>query len=279
MLGLSLPALSRLRRGGNAALPPAPFTPRDLGAALAAWWDADDAATLTLATGIGQWADKSGNGRHLGQATPSLQPAASPGSLNGRAGISFNKAFLSSLAAAAPITGAMTLVVIASNDAAASNNRGLLALYPAGAAADYNAVSAIVAMEQMANGSYQSYAVNAVGVNSGAGVAGAAGRMLSTEKDGANAFAFRLNGALAPVTGATIASVNLATATTILVGGRNVGGPNVATYGYVGTIHEILLVGSALAQADRQKLEGYLAAKWGLQALLPASHPYKSTAP
>jgi hypothetical protein len=30
---------------------------------------------------------------------------------------------------------------------------------------------------------------------------------------------------------------------------------------------------------DRQKIEGYLAHKWSLQGLLPAGHPYKSTAP
>ena len=30
---------------------------------------------------------------------------------------------------------------------------------------------------------------------------------------------------------------------------------------------------------DRQKLEGYLAWKWGLQASLPSDHPYKSAAP
>jgi hypothetical protein len=34
-----------------------------------------------------------------------------------------------------------------------------------------------------------------------------------------------------------------------------------------------------LSTTDRQKLEGYLAHKWGLAANLPADHPYKSAAP
>ena len=30
---------------------------------------------------------------------------------------------------------------------------------------------------------------------------------------------------------------------------------------------------------ERQKIEGYLAHKWGLAANLPADHPYKTEAP
>jgi hypothetical protein len=31
--------------------------------------------------------------------------------------------------------------------------------------------------------------------------------------------------------------------------------------------------------SDRQKMEGYIAWKWNLVALLPAGHPYKTTRP
>jgi len=44
-------------------------------------------------------------------------------------------------------------------------------------------------------------------------------------------------------------------------------------------IGEILLYQTAHTTSDRQKLEGYLAWKWGLQGNLPAGHPYKSAAP
>jgi len=46
-----------------------------------------------------------------------------------------------------------------------------------------------------------------------------------------------------------------------------------------GDIAEILVVHEALSTGDRQKLEGYLAHKWGLTGNLPAGHPYKSAAP
>lgn len=46
-----------------------------------------------------------------------------------------------------------------------------------------------------------------------------------------------------------------------------------------GRIAEIVLVSSAVDTLTRQKIEGYLAHKWGLTANLPADHPYKTIAP
>ena len=34
-----------------------------------------------------------------------------------------------------------------------------------------------------------------------------------------------------------------------------------------------------MTDATRQKVEGYLAYRWGLQSVLPTSHPYKSSSP
>lgn len=44
-------------------------------------------------------------------------------------------------------------------------------------------------------------------------------------------------------------------------------------------INEIVLYDTALTPTQRQKVEGYLAWKWGLQASLPSSHPYFSEKP
>lgn len=56
--------------------------------------------------------------------------------------------------------------------------------------------------------------------------------------------------------------------------GREAGGTELR-----GQIAELCLFDAALIQADREKIEGYLAHKWGLTAGLPALHPYKSVAP
>jgi hypothetical protein len=42
---------------------------------------------------------------------------------------------------------------------------------------------------------------------------------------------------------------------------------------------EGMIFDAALSEADRQKVEGYLAHKWGQTALLPSGHPYKAVAP
>ncbi|MFW6246964.1 MAG: polysaccharide deacetylase family protein, partial [bacterium] len=42
--------------------------------------------------------------------------------------------------------------------------------------------------------------------------------------------------------------------------------------------HEIILLSSAPSKSDRQKIEGYLAHKWGIAHKLPSTHPYKFSA-
>lgn len=49
--------------------------------------------------------------------------------------------------------------------------------------------------------------------------------------------------------------------------------------GFGGDIAEIIVADYVPSQEDRQKIEGYLAHKWGLEGNLPAEHPYKSEAP
>ena len=38
-------------------------------------------------------------------------------------------------------------------------------------------------------------------------------------------------------------------------------------------IGDFIIIPTALAEEDRQKLEGYLAHKWGLESNLPTAHP------
>ena len=46
-----------------------------------------------------------------------------------------------------------------------------------------------------------------------------------------------------------------------------------------GQICEVGIIPSVVSTLDRQKLEGYLAHKWGLTANLPVDHPYKTVGP
>ena len=46
-----------------------------------------------------------------------------------------------------------------------------------------------------------------------------------------------------------------------------------------GELCEVLFYNASITNFQRQQIEGYLAWKWGLQANLPASHPYKNAPP
>ena len=69
-------------------------------------------------------------------------------------------------------------------------------------------------------------------------------------------------------------SVTYTSGVTTYIGAHS--GPNYLTNGY---ICEVIAYNSVLSAPNRQKVEGYLAWKWGLQANLPAGHPYKAVAP
>lgn len=46
-----------------------------------------------------------------------------------------------------------------------------------------------------------------------------------------------------------------------------------------GWLAEVILTTDVLSTSDRQKVEGYLAHKWGITSVLPSDHPYKTTPP
>ena len=51
------------------------------------------------------------------------------------------------------------------------------------------------------------------------------------------------------------------------------------THFYSGIVYEVLIYNTNLASDKRQKIEGYLADKWGLSVNLPAGHPFKTNPP
>jgi len=66
------------------------FSPTDI-PGLALWLDASDAASITLdgSNNVSQWNDKSGNARHVTQATVMNRPTPSTATLNGLTAIKF----------------------------------------------------------------------------------------------------------------------------------------------------------------------------------------------
>jgi hypothetical protein len=48
---------------------------------------------------------------------------------------------------------------------------------------------------------------------------------------------------------------------------------------FIGTMHELIILNQLPTTYQRQQVEGYLAWKWGIQANLPANHPFKNAPP
>jgi len=57
------------------------------------------------------------------------------------------------------------------------------------------------------------------------------------------------------------------------------GGPDLSALTYAGSIAEVVIIVGSVTTDIRQRIEGYLAWKWGLEAKLPIGHPYKTAPP
>jgi hypothetical protein len=66
---------------------------------------------------------------------------------------------------------------------------------------------------------------------------------------------------------------------TVSVTTGNIGADNSTNSRLTGSISEIQVYNTYHTETQRQRVEGYLAWKWGLQSSLPSGHPYKSAAP
>jgi hypothetical protein len=273
MLGLGR---SLLRNGGFGGAPAVPWTPAAISTAL--WLDAADASTLTLnGSTVSQWRDKSGNARHASQGTVANQPTYTANGLNGKPVVTFNNV----------------------NNWMQSSGGSL------GAVTIFNA---IVVWQTNTNDSTYDYLYqvgntnNALSLSVGGPSAGAfAGNYYHL--DSASPPSAFDSGTTAVFNQPVITShlINQSSPTNVLFvnGNSRTVNPWPKTLNTEGTytlgtndqlptkvhplngyISEIVFItNSSLSTTDRQRLEGYLAWKWGLVANLPSGHPYKNSPP
>ena len=95
----------------------------------------------------------------------------------------------------------------------------------------------------------------------------------SIQYDSLNNINLWSNGSILPVITGTAGTL---TRNMFILGKRNVGG---FQENMTGNVFEVVQYNSDIGQTSRQQVEGYLAWKWGLQANLPANHPYKNASP
>lgn len=250
------------------------FTPANITTSL--WLDAADNSTITQSSGaVSQWNDKSGNSINATQATTLNQPTISSAGLNSRQSVNFDgngdnlvlpTGFLNG-------TTAFSLAFVMlgppqQNDAvfgpATSDSTGLELAYTS--VVGFPTLARINNVNKIVSGLWSTNSQPTISV---------------LQAD-ASSTAGWLNGAtVSAASSSGIAALNFTGAYSIgtYSNNRNAGNNSGTTVSAQMNLGEFIISTAVWSISDRQRIEGYLAHKWGLTASLPADHPYKAIPP
>ena len=241
------------------------WTPASLGASLWAWYDAPTQGGSN-GVAVSQMTDYSGNARHL--ASGASKPLFSSSGLNSRSAFNFATGKSISLTLGSAFTGSALQVYFACQVSTAATGAGRLASFRS-PGLDYNTKdTSIPALVSVSGGAVDLYACRdnqypafGTGLSNGS-------NHITASHFSSGSIALWLNGTAGGAASHTSGAFNF--------GIVELG---ISTFGeqFNGLIGEMIVVTGSTA--DRQKVEGYLAHKYGLTSNLPVSHPYKTTAP
>lgn len=236
------------------------------------WLDAADATTVTLnGSNVSQWNDKSGNGHHATQSSSSLQPAYTSSGLNGKNVITFSKDELRVSNLSLNGSGWEFYLVVTRSSGTESNGR-FLSLKSTSYVNDWRDPSGWLPLFQLGAGpTITSYN------NGSAATPGYSSSLDTPYLLQSSYLASSLDFKIFTVSAGTKVNANtLNTNDGLMIGtSLNDGAPVEHWNGLVG---EIVVV-PTLSLSNAQKMEGYLAWKWGIQSGLPSGHPYKNAPP
>ena len=241
----------------------ATFSPRSIpGCSL--WLDAADSSTITIQTGVSQWSDKSGQGRHVTQSTTSFQPVYSSAS---NALVFNSNAWLGIPNALAAITPTYTIFVV--DKRASASTHFFIGMH--------TNTGANVALILGYNGTTTSHHTTAHITDCMVTIPAYAGAA-----EPKRLARFDYTGSLRDtyINGGQLSTIQSFSATLPTWNNANVGAgfytPGISglDWWYVGNIHEIIFYNNVLSTGQAQQVESYLSQKWGLTASLPGSHSH-----
>ena len=250
-----------------------PWTPANIQTAL--WLDAADASTITLnGSTVSQWSDKSGNGRHVSQATASQQPNWNATGLNNKPILTFdgsNDVLLNASVGASELSN-VTIVSVFRQISGAASEDHQINIGQTGTNGKVRGFYRSPSSTVLQFGGWASVAISTLSLDIGGThhIFGFANSALS----GAGNVLLMRDGEVQTLT------TSAALATTL--DGFSVGslqGSAIGSYYSNISVSEIVVLYNSINTLDRQRLEGYLAHKWGLTANLPADHPFLNVAP
>lgn len=225
------------------------FSPKDI-SGLGLWLDANAPGSITLATGVSQWNDLSGNGRNFTQATGSQQPAYTQNAVNGKPAVTFTAASSHTMTNSTNFSTPSTVIYIARQTGGADqrilsgvSNNWLLGFW---------------------GGRYQqAYFAGWVNGNGSGPLSNTSWHIHTGTMDGSSSSIYE-NG------------------THIATNAGGVAGPNgLSLNGHAGTsefsnaqVAEVIVYGKILSSSERERVEAYLAQKWGLGTSLVNTNPF-----
>jgi hypothetical protein len=236
-----------------------------------AWYDAQTESTLTKSSDlVSQWNDRGTNGNNLTVDGNSFRPLYSATGLSSLPAVtsSASRRLDRNVTGLSSLTDKLSVFAAAS---VASTGVGPLASWRDATLGgdDANTLHA----QFMARGTDDVYAVRNNSVRSRKAVTYDTAHVMGSVFDGTN-HTMWIDG----VAGAAVASTgsfSTGALTTLSV----LGNFNSTPQFWHGALGEMLVVIGEVTTANRQRIEGYLAHRWGLTGSLAGDHPYKTQAP
>jgi hypothetical protein len=248
------------------AFPAANWTPANITTQL--WLDASDSGTVTtVSSKVSQWDDKSGNSRNATQSTDANRPTYTTAELNGLNVVTFTDATfqtmaLSTVMASGSTAGSIYWVQKNTYDPPVdAGNAGSFIPQEWGTVGSFNHLP-------WTDGNIYTNAFRNSRVNAGNPTPSLTNPRILCVESNSSSYKILIDGTSFYTAGGSFV---LPTAN-ITIGVS-------AAHAFRGYAAELVVVNSVLSSGDREKIEGYLAHKWGITGNLDAGHPYKTAAP
>lgn len=219
------------------------FNPKSI-AGLFAWFDAEDSSTVTLATGVSSWRDKSGNGANAVQATGAAQPLTT--TINGKRAFVFDQGDGLIAQTTYSITAQSTFCVFRADTA--------------------TSFARIVTQENdAANATYvQLLLPNPGGLAVGSYFSGAFRSSVSIAQSAATIGESHHNGTAVQVVANGISGASFSGSLSFTPTRLCIGNAGALSNAFVGAIAEVLVWNRALSSTEISSVRRYLARKWSI---------------
>jgi len=225
------------------------------------WWDASDSSTIsTSGSEVTQWRDKSGNSLNLAPVSGSTGPTTNTITQNSLNVLDFDDDCLENNTFSHNISSAIYIAFLVELDSLVTDQYFLWA-------GTNNSLNRC-AIRKRATDSVEIFGKTSGGGNTFVGFGSptkGSFQLLVAKINGPSGAAF-LNGTLTDSGNSGVDNLNT----------FNLGHAEGETQNFVGKYAEVIAFTDS---NDRQKIEGYLAHKWGIDGNLDSSHPYALSAP